>query len=54
MLRGSRIDVTGPGTHFVVSVCQPLGYVMRAAPKVTPPVYFHGKYSRYKEHNNTI
>jgi hypothetical protein len=26
----------------------------RAAPKVMPPIYFHGNYNRYKEHNNTI
>ena len=26
----------------------------RAAPKVMPPVYFHGNYNRYKAHNNTI
>ena len=25
-----------------------------AAPKVMPPIYFHGNYNRYKEHNNTI
>jgi hypothetical protein len=24
------------------------------APKVMPPIYFHGNYNRYKEHNNTI
>ena len=26
----------------------------RAAPKVMPPIYFHGNYNRYKEHNNTV
>ena len=26
----------------------------RAAPKVMPPIYFHGNYSRYKEHNNAL
>ena len=26
----------------------------RAAPKVMPPIYFHGNYNRYKEHNNNI
>ena len=26
----------------------------RAAPKVMSPIYFHGNYNRYKEHNNTI
>ena len=26
----------------------------RPAPKVMPPIYFHGNYNRYKEHNNTI
>ena len=25
-----------------------------AARKVMPPIYFHGNYNRYKEHNNTI
>ena len=29
------------------------GYT-RAAPKVMPPIYFHGNYNRYKENNNTI
>ena len=24
------------------------------APKVMPPVYFHGNYKSYKEHKNTI
>ena len=23
-------------------------------PKVMYPIYFHGNYNRYKEHNNTI
>ena len=23
-------------------------------PKLMPPIYFHGNYTRYKEHNNTI
>jgi len=27
---------------------------MQATPKVMPPIYFHGNYNRYKEHNNTI
>jgi len=27
---------------------------LNAAPKVMPPVYFHGKYNRYEEHNNNI
>ena len=26
----------------------------RAASKVMPPIYFHGNYNRYKEHNNTV
>jgi hypothetical protein len=26
----------------------------RVAPKVMPPIYFHGNYDRYKEHNDTI
>jgi hypothetical protein len=26
----------------------------RVAPKVIPPIYFHGNYNRYKEHNNTV
>ena len=26
----------------------------RAAPKVMPPIYFHGNYNGYKEHNNTV
>ena len=26
----------------------------RAAPKVMPPIYFHGNSNRYKEHNNKI
>jgi len=24
------------------------------APKVMPPIYFHGDYNRYKEHKNTV
>jgi len=27
---------------------------MYIALKVMPPIYFHGDYNRYKEHNNTI
>jgi hypothetical protein len=34
-------------------VCKEKPY-MWAAPKVMPPIYFHGNYNRYKEHNNTI
>ena len=26
----------------------------RVVPKLMPPIYFHGNYTRYKEHNNTI
>jgi hypothetical protein len=26
---------------------------MRVAPKLMPPIYFHGNYNTYKEHNNT-
>ena len=29
-------------------------YHTRAAPKVMPPVYLHGNYTRYKEHNNSL
>ena len=36
-----------------VTKCMKCEY-MRAAPKVKPPIYFHGNYNRYKEHNNTI
>ena len=25
---------------------------MEAGLKLTPPIYFHGNYNRYKEHNN--
>jgi hypothetical protein len=28
-------------------------YSTRVAPEVIPPMYFHGNYNRYKEHNNT-
>ena len=28
--------------------------IMMVAPKVMPPIYFHGNYSRYNEHNNII
>ena len=28
--------------------------ITRVAPKVMPPIYFHGNYNRYKEHNKTI
>ena len=24
------------------------------APKVKPPIYFHGNYNKYKEHSNTV
>jgi hypothetical protein len=27
---------------------------MRVAPKVMPPIYFHGNNNIYKEHNNAI
>jgi len=27
---------------------------MKVAPKVMPPIYFHGNYNKYKEYNNTI
>ena len=30
------------------------GCTTRAAPKVMHPIYLHGNYNRYKEHNNTI
>ena len=29
-------------------------YHTRVVPKLMPPIYFHGNYTRYKEHNNTI
>jgi hypothetical protein len=31
-----------------------LHYDTRVAPKVTPHIYFHGNYNRYKEHNNSV
>ena len=31
-----------------------LGHSTRVVPKLMPPIYFHGNYTRYKEHNNTI
>jgi len=27
---------------------------MQVAPEVMHPIYFHGNYNRYNEHNNTI
>ena len=29
-------------------------FYTRVVPKLMPPIYFHGNYTRYKEHNNTI
>ena len=28
--------------------------ITKAVLKVMPPIYFHGNYNRYKEHNTTI
>jgi len=41
---------------FLKLSAQPQGIIIitRAAPKLMPPIYFHGNYNRYKEHNNTI
>ena len=39
---------------FCPNLNQYLYYFTRAAPKVMPPIYFHGNYNRYKEYNNTI
>ena len=51
----------GENIEFKTSelITQDLGLIMfrnftRAAPKVMPPIYFHGNYNRYKEHNNAI
>ena len=43
-------------THFCKHfppIRDPVAFT-RAAPKVMPPIYFHGNHNRYKEHNNTI
>ena len=52
----TEIGFQGLGWIFVAQVvcckhsCE---HITRAAPKVTPPIYFHGNYNRY-EHNNTV
>jgi hypothetical protein len=30
------------------------GGCTRVAPKVMPPICFHGNYNNYKEHNNAV
>jgi len=30
------------------------GQNTRAVPKLMPPIYFHGNYNRYQEHNNAV
>ena len=39
------------GTHQLLAYADD---VTRVVPKLMPPIYFHGNYTRYKEHNNTI
>jgi hypothetical protein len=51
---GNRNNNTELLKHSFLESVTCKGDDTRAAPKVMPPIYFHGNYNRYKEHNNTI
>jgi hypothetical protein len=47
-------ECDGSFEHVPNLICAQQMCSTRAVPKLMPPIYFHGNYTRYKEHNNTI
>jgi hypothetical protein len=48
------------GYEALIPICKCLSVIpsvkvhTRVVPKVMLPIYFHGNYNKYKEHNNTV